>query len=59
MVTKERIFVKGDVMTKYQKALQIRSEVRKTLKKKARPVVSNAPKSHNLPAYITDNPFYP
>ena len=46
-------------MTKYQKALQIRSEVRKTLKKKARPVVSNAPKSQNLPAYITDNPFYP
>ena len=46
-------------MTKYQKALQIRSEVRKTLKKKVRPVVSNAPKSHNLPAYITDNPFYP
>lgn len=46
-------------MTKYQKTLQIRSEVRKTLKKKARPVVSNTRKSYNLPAYITDNPYYP
>jgi len=59
-MSKERIFVKGDVMTKYQQALQIRSEVKKTLKKKkVRPIMSNAPKSQNLPAYITDNPFYP
>lgn len=46
-------------MTKYQQTLQVRSEVRKTLKKKERPVVPNTPKSQNLPAYITDNPFYP
>jgi len=46
-------------MTKYQKTLQVRSEVRKTLKKKAKPVVTNTRKSHTLPSYITDNPFYP
>jgi len=46
-------------MTKYQQTLQVRSEVRKTLKKKEKRVVPSVSKSHNLPSYITDNPFYP
>jgi len=61
MIPKERIFLKGDVMTNYQKILLIRSEVKKTLKKhkKGKTVESNLGESKNLPSYITNNPFYP
>ena len=58
-MTKERIFLTGDVMTKYEEARIINRVVRKSLKKIQREKVRRTKRSFDLPAYITDNPFYP
>ena len=62
MLPKERFFIKGDVMTKYQTRLFIRA-VKKSLKEKhltnnVKNTIRESKKSE-LPAYITDNPYYP
>ena len=56
---KERIFLKGDVMTSYEEARAINRAVKKSLKKKLGQPVCRARRFDNLPAYVTDNPFYP
>tara|TARA_B100002019_G_scaffold222918_1_gene195768 strand:- start:205 stop:513 length:309 start_codon:yes stop_codon:yes gene_type:complete len=61
---KERIFVKGDDMTKYQNVRNIQRAVKSALKKEKRASVNliyrGVPhKKDELPKYITDNPFYP
>ena len=59
IIPKERIFLTGDVMTKYEEARIINRVVRKSLKKIKSPKVCRTKRSTDLPAYITDNPFYP
>ena len=59
IIPKERIFLTGDVMTKYEEARIINRVVRKSLKKIQREKVRRTKRSFDLPAYITDNPFYP
>ena len=64
MVPKERIFVKGDDMTKYQETRLIRRAVKEQLKReKARSVEyvyrGVRYEKSELPNYITDNPYYP
>ncbi len=56
---KERIFLKGDVMTSYEEARSINRAVKKSLKKKLGQPVFRTRRSGDLPAYVTDNPFYP
>ena len=56
---KERIFLKGDVMTSYEEAREINRAVKKSLKKKLGHSVCRTRRFGNLPAYVTDNPFYP
>ena len=46
-------------MTKYEEARIINRVVRKSLKKIQRQKVCRTKRSFDLPAYITDNPFYP
>jgi len=62
MIPKERIFVKGDDMTKYQSRLFIRA-VKKSLRERhlssgVKNTIRENKKSE-LPKYITDNPYYP
>jgi hypothetical protein len=62
MKPKERIFVKGDDMTKYQETALVRRAVLKQLKKERRVSTLSFPtteKKSDWPKYITDNPFYP
>ena len=59
IIPKERIFLTGDVMTKYEEARIINRVVRKSLKKIQVKKVRRTRRSTDLPAYITDNPFYP
>ena len=46
-------------MTKYEEARIINRVVRKSLKKIQEKKVRRTRRSIDLPAYITDNPFYP
>ena len=59
IIPKERIFLTGDVMTKYEEARIVNRVVRKSLKKIQAKKVRRTRRSIDLPAYITDNPFYP
>ncbi|MDG1230086.1 MAG: hypothetical protein P8P51_03150 [SAR86 cluster bacterium] len=46
-------------MTKYEEARSINRVVRKSLKKELGQPVYRTRRFYNLPAYVTDNPFYP
>ena len=46
-------------MTSYEEARAINRAVKKSLKKKLGQPVCRARRFGNLPAYVTDNPFYP
>jgi hypothetical protein len=59
IIPKERIFLTGDVMTKYEEARSINRAVKKSLKKELGQPVYRARRFYNLPDYVTDNPFYP
>ena len=59
IIPKERIFLTGDVMTKYEEARIINRAVKKSLKKEMGQPVYRPRRSYSLPAYVTDNPFYP
>ena len=59
IIPKERIFLTGDVMTKYEEARTINRAVKKSLKRQLGEPVYIRRRSSDLPAYVTDNPFYP
>ena len=59
VIPKERIFLTGDVMTKYEEARIINRAVKKSLKLQQGKPVYRTRRFYNLPAYVTDNPFYP
>ena len=59
IIPKERIFLTGDVMTKYEEARIINRVVKKSLKKELGQPIYRTRRFYNLPAYVTDNPFYP
>ena len=59
IIPKERIFLTGDVMTKYEEARIINRAVKKSLKKGMGQPVYRPRRFYSLPAYVTDNPFYP
>jgi len=46
-------------MTSYEEARSINRAVKKSLKKKLGHSVCRTRRFGNLPAYVTDNPFYP
>ena len=59
MIPKERIFVKGDVMTKYQVA-QFKRAIKKEISKenKSPQVKNHVISKGSLPDYIAKNPWY-
>jgi hypothetical protein len=59
IIPKERIFLTGDVMTKYEEARLINRAVKKSLKRQLGQPVYRSRRYYDLPAYVTDNPFYP
>jgi hypothetical protein len=59
IIPKERIFLTGDVMTKYEEARIINRAVKKSLKKELGQPIYRTRRFYNLPNYVTDNPFYP
>ena len=46
-------------MTKYEEVRLINRAVKKSLRKKLEKPAYEGMRSSNLPAYVTDNPFYP
>ena len=46
-------------MTKYEEARIINRAVKKSLKKELGQPIYRTRRIYNLPAYVTDNPFYP
>jgi len=46
-------------MTKYEEARIINRAVKKSLKQQKGKPVYRTRRFYNLPAYVTDNPFYP
>ena len=46
-------------MTKYEEVRSINRAVKKSLRKKLEKPAYEGMRFSNLPAYVTDNPFYP
>ena len=46
-------------MTKYEEARVINRAVKKSLKRQLGQPVYRSRRHYDLPAYVTDNPFYP